>query len=81
MSAAFVPVPREPFEGALDLKLDVLRGVGPGSEGEFPDRLGSHLHHSRIIGRQQVTQVVGEPADPRPGAGVPNVNADQTHWR
>uniref|UniRef100_A0A8D2MY09 UbiA prenyltransferase domain-containing protein 1 n=1 Tax=Zonotrichia albicollis TaxID=44394 RepID=A0A8D2MY09_ZONAL len=78
MSTAFIPVSSQPLQSSFHLKLHILSCEGVTSHCKPPNSLGSHLHHHRVIGWQEVPQVVGKPADT---GGITSFNTDKTRCR
>lgn len=63
MPTTLIPVCSQPFQGPLHFKLHILRREGVACHGQPPNGLGGHLHDNRVIGREEVPQVVGKSAN------------------
>lgn len=78
MSSTFIPVSPQPFQSTFHLKLHILSCEGVTSHCKPPDSLGSHFHYNRIIGWQEVPQIVCKPADT---GGVTSFNTNKACCR
>lgn len=78
MSSTFIPVSSQPFQSSFHLKLHILSCEGVTCHRKPPDSLGGHLHYNRVIGWQEVPQVVGKPADT---GGITSFNTDKARCR
>lgn len=77
MPTTLIPVCSQPLQGPLHFKLHVLRREGVTSHGQAPNGLGGHLHDDRVIGREEVPQVVGKSAN---AGGIASLDTNEACW-